>query len=48
MKNNSNKGTVTQGLNERSKLNPDEGKPAETKTQRPKKESIPTGGKQGF
>lgn len=48
MSNSSNKGTVTQGLNERSKFDPDSVKPAETKTQRPKKAPIPTGGKQGF
>ena len=45
---NAHKGTVPMGLNERMQFDPSDCKPAETRHQRPKKEPIPTGGKQGF
>lgn len=45
---NAHKGTVPMGLNERSQFDSKTAKPAETSNQRPKKSSIPTGGKQGF
>lgn len=45
---NGTKGTVTMGLNERMKFDSKSCDPMETKHQRPKKESIPTAGMQGF
>ncbi|MCF1431345.1 MAG: hypothetical protein LPD71_00115 [Shewanella sp.] len=48
MKNKGKKGTLTEGLNERSQFDSNSTKPAETKHQRPKKAPIPTGGQQDF
>lgn len=45
---NKQNGTTALGLYEKSKFDSNSTKPAETKQQRPKKSSIPTGGKQGF